>query len=95
MLERRDPARIAVDEVARDPEGAANRVVEEFASRFDRLLLHFDVDTIDFTDAPLSENTGRNEGLSLEVAFRALGVLAGAEAPERAHRHGAEPAPRR
>ena len=79
VLERRDPARIAVDEVARDPEGAANRVVEEFASRFDRLLLHFDVDTIDFTDAPLSENTGRNEGLSLEVAFRALGVLAGAK----------------
>ena len=54
--------------MANDPEGAATRVVEDFAARFDRLLVHFDVDTVDFTDAPLSENTGRNEGLPLEVA---------------------------
>ena len=79
VLERRDPARIAVDEVRSDPEGTATRVVEEFAPRFDRLLVHFDVDTIDFTDAPLSENTGRNEGLALQVALRALAVLASAE----------------
>ena len=43
--------------------------------RFDRLLVHFDVDTVDFTDLPLSENTGRNEGLSFEVALRALSEL--------------------
>ena len=30
---------------------------------------------IDFTDAPLSENTGRNIGLSFEHAFRALRVI--------------------
>ena len=38
--------------------------------------MHFDVDTIDFTDAPLSENTGRNAGLSQQQAFAALTVLA-------------------
>ena len=54
-------------------------MVEDFAPRFDRLLLHLDVDTVDFTDAPLSENTGRNEGLALDVCLRALAVLAGAE----------------
>ena len=79
VLERRDLARIPVAEVATDPEGTATRVLDEFAPRFDRLLVHFDVDTIDFTDAPLSENTGRNEGLPLDVALRALAVLASAE----------------
>ena len=43
--------------------------------RCDRLLVHFDVDVIDFTDVPLSENTGRNEGLSYEHALRALRSL--------------------
>jgi arginase len=61
--------------VAGDPCGAAQRVLGGFAERFDRLLIHFDVDTIDFTDAPLSENTGRNEGLSFEAAMIALTAL--------------------
>jgi arginase len=76
VLERRGLQRVPVDEVADDPEGAAARVLSGFGSRFDRLLVHFDVDVIDFTDAPLSENPGRNEGLALDVAFRALAVLA-------------------
>ena len=45
--------------------------------RCDRLLVHFDVDVIDFTDVPLSENTGRNQGLTFDDALRALdGLLA-------------------
>lgn len=79
VLERRGLERVPVGEVAGDPEGAAERVLSAFGSRFDRLLVHFDVDVIDFTDAPLSENTGRNEGLALDVAFRALAVLAASE----------------
>ena len=46
--------------------------------RFDRVLVHFDVDVIDFTDVPLSENAGRNEGMAYEHALRALGPLLGA-----------------
>ena len=53
--------------------------MDDFAGRFDRLLVHFDVDTIDFTDAPLSENTGRNEGLALDAAMEALAVLLASE----------------
>jgi arginase len=79
VLERRGLERVPVGAVAGDPEGAAERVLSGFGSRFDRLLVHFDVDVIDFTDAPLSENTGRNEGLALDVAFRALAVLAASE----------------
>jgi len=41
------------------------------------ILVHFDVDVIDFTDAPLSENTGRNIGLEIHTASEALGTLLG------------------
>lgn len=66
---------VPLADVASDPTGAATRAMEGFGARFDRLLVHFDVDTVDFTDAPLSENTGRNEGLALDAAFAALSVL--------------------
>jgi arginase len=79
VLDRRGLERMPVDDVAAGPEAAAARALSEFGSRFDRLLVHFDVDVIDFTDAPLSENTGRNEGLALDVAMRALAVLAASE----------------
>jgi arginase len=79
QMERRGLARVSVDEVAADPEGAAQRALDDFGARFARLLVHFDVDTVDFNDAPLSENTGRGEGLALDTAIRALRVLAGSE----------------
>jgi arginase len=37
--------------------------------------VHFDVDVIDFTDVPLSENWGRNEGLPFDHALRALEAI--------------------
>jgi arginase len=74
-IERRGITIVPVDDVAADPEAAAARALELAEDRFDRLLVHFDVDVIDFTDMPLSENTGRNEGLPFETAMRALGVL--------------------
>ena len=46
---------------------------------FDRLLVHFDVDVIDFNDAQLSEDAVRGDGLTLDAAMRALGVLCGSE----------------
>jgi arginase len=75
VLDRRRLARVPVDEVAADPEGAATRMLLEFGDRFDRLVVHFDVDVIDFTDAPLSEETGRNQGLSFDAALGALAVI--------------------
>jgi arginase len=77
VIERRRLKRIPVGEVAADPEGAAARALAETEPRYDRLLVHFDVDSVDFTDLPLSENTGRNEGLPFDVAMRALGALLG------------------
>lgn len=75
VMARRHLYGIPVDEVAADPEGSAARALAKLASQCDRLLIHFDVDTIDFTDLPLSENAGRNEGLSFERAMRALTAL--------------------
>jgi arginase len=79
MIERRELKGVPVGEVAADPEGAAARALGEMEPSFDRLLVHFDVDTVDFTDLPLSENPGRNEGLPFDTAVRALGVLLGSE----------------
>jgi arginase len=68
-------ATVPVDEVAADPEAAAARALALLETRCDRLLVHFDVDVVDFTDTPLSENWGRNEGLPFATALRALRAL--------------------
>jgi arginase len=75
VIEHRGLNGIPVDEVAADPEAAAVRALAQMEHRFDHLLVHFDVDTVDFTDLPLSENTGRNQGLPFDTALRALGTL--------------------
>jgi arginase len=75
VIQRRKMTVVPVDDVAADPEGAATGARRSIESRCDRLLVHFDVDVIDFTDAPLSENWGRNQGLSFEDALRALHAL--------------------
>jgi arginase len=75
VIERRAIEVVAVDEVAADPVRAATRARQSIEGRCDRLLVHFDVDVIDFTDVPLSENWGRNEGLSYEHSMRALAAL--------------------
>jgi arginase len=77
-IERERIEAVTVDEVRADPEGAAARALEGIQGRVDRLVIHFDVDVIDFTDTPLSENPGRNEGVAYDDAMRALAVLLGA-----------------
>lgn len=74
VLARRQIRTVTDVAVAADPEGAAQEALALLAD-VDDLLVHFDVDVIDVTDAPLSQNTGRNEGLTLEQAMRALRVL--------------------
>jgi arginase len=75
-IERLGLARLALEEVRDDPEGAARRALELLARRSDRYAIHLDVDVVDFTDAPLSEHPSRNTGLKLEEMLRALKVLA-------------------
>ena len=79
-IERLGLETITVDEVRDHPGGSAGRALESLASRVDRVLVHFDVDVVDFTDTPLSENPGRNEGIPYEQASAALSVLLGSPA---------------
>lgn len=74
QVERAGLARIPIDAVRHDPVGAARQGLDVLASAR-RVVVHLDVDVIDFTDAPLSENTGRNQGLTLADAMAALGAL--------------------
>ncbi|MBS0367533.1 MAG: arginase family protein [Proteobacteria bacterium] len=74
-IEKTGVATVPLADVARSPVESARRALDHFADRATAILVHFDVDVIDFTDAPLSENTGRNIGLSQDAAFEALGEL--------------------
>lgn len=77
QIERLGVARVPVEAVRQDAETAAQRALALVRPRFDHYVVHLDVDVIDFTDAPLSENTGRNIGLSFRAAMDALrGLLA-------------------
>ena len=64
---------VPMADVAADPAGAAARALALLGH--DRLLVHFDVDVVDFTDLPLSENTGHNIGLPFAAARAVLEVL--------------------
>jgi arginase len=73
-IERRRLARVPMAAVAAAPAAAAGEALAALAA-CDRLAVHFDVDCIDFTVAPLSENTGRNIGLTQDAAFAALAAV--------------------
>jgi arginase len=77
-IQRLGLARLALEEVRGDPEGAAGRALELLGARSERSAIHLDVDVVDFTDAPLSEHPSRNAGLRLDQMLRALKVLASA-----------------
>jgi arginase len=74
LLAELDLAYTPAKQVARDPLGAA-RQARDAMSEFDHLLVHFDVDLIDFNDLPLSENAGRAQGLPADTVMDALGEL--------------------
>ena len=40
--------------------------------RFERFLVHFDVDVVDFNDLPLAENYSKNRGLSYSQTLEVL-----------------------
>lgn len=65
-------AEVPCAEVAADPEAAARRVIEGWSQRFERLLIHVDIDVLDYLDMPLAENTRRNEGLRFSQLLAAL-----------------------
>lgn len=76
-IDRLGIATVRADDIARDVEAAIEKA-RAWAGRFDKLLVHLDVDVIDYEDFPLAENTRRKVGLPFEVVMRALQGIASA-----------------
>lgn len=66
---------VPLAQVASEPAAAAERVVNDWARKFELLLIHLDVDVLDFADMPLAENTRRNVGLKFDQLIAALTAL--------------------
>jgi len=62
-------------EVAQCPVRCADSILSKWAMKFERLLVHFDVDVIDFNDLPLAENYSKNKGLSYSHTLEVLEAL--------------------
>ena len=75
VIDRFRMAEFPLARVAADPEGTARAALAEWGSRFERLLIHLDVDVLDYLDMPLAENTRRNVGLRFADLVKALRVL--------------------
>jgi len=60
----------------RDPDAAAQWALSALPSDTTAVAIHFDVDVVDFMDAPLSEDLNRNVGIRLDAAFTCLARLA-------------------
>ena len=66
---------VRLADVAADPSSAAESVVSGWAQQFERLLIHLDVDVLDFLDMPLAENNRRNVGLRFDQLMASLRPL--------------------
>lgn len=64
------------DTVARDPEGEITNLLATWGNEFSHLLIHFDVDVLNFLDTPIAETTAsRDVGLTLHQAMRVLSMI--------------------
>jgi arginase len=68
-------AEVRLADVAADPSSAAEAVVSGWAQQFERLLIHLDVDVLDYVDMPLAENNRRNTGLRFDQLMASLRPL--------------------
>jgi len=66
---------VFLDELKKDPVAAAQKAIQMLGET-DQIVVHFDVDVIDFADCPLSENYRHGEGCSLDDAKIALSEIA-------------------
>jgi len=78
-FERRQVAELELavitrDDITLDPAAAAARSLAA-VDHLTAIAVHFDVDLIDFNDAPLSENTGANQGVTFAQALATLDAL--------------------
>jgi arginase len=75
VIQKLGMAEVPLGQVVRDPSGCGVAVANGWARQFERLLVHLDVDVLDFGDMPLAENTRRNIGLRFDQLMAALRPL--------------------
>jgi len=75
VIEELGIAEVRLADVAADPSSTAEAVATGWARQFERLLVHLDVDVLDFVDMPLAENNRRNAGLRFDQLMAALRPL--------------------
>jgi arginase len=63
---------IWVDEVKENPARAAQKALSSLEDRVDRILIHFDVDVVDFIDFPAADFPTINAGLTLTEALECV-----------------------
>jgi arginase len=68
-------AEVRLADVLADPARAADAVVDGWARQFERLLVHLDVDVLEYIDMPLAENTRRTAGLRFDQLLAVLRSL--------------------
>jgi arginase len=66
---------VFLDELQANPTAAAKRAMQ-LLGPVDRIVVHFDVDVIDFAECPLGENYRHGEGCTLAQAMTALSTIA-------------------
>jgi arginase len=66
---------IHANAVAANPKAAGLQAALDWGQRFRYLLIHLDVDVIDFENFPIAENTRRKMGLTFEQTMIALEAL--------------------
>jgi arginase len=74
IIDDLDLAVVPLERAIADPAGAARDALDALAGCAE-IIVHFDVDVLDFLDAPLAENADRAPGLPLEAAGAALTTL--------------------
>jgi arginase len=75
LIEELGITEIRLADVVTDPPGTAKAVVAGWARQFERLLVHLDVDVLDYLDFPLAENNRRNVGLRFDQLMGSLRPL--------------------
>jgi arginase len=76
LLDALRPAVVTMGQARADGAGAAAAALQALGD-VPAVAVHFDVDAIDFLDAPLAENVDRTPGLPLDAAAEALAALLG------------------
>jgi len=74
IVQQRGIATSMVAEVSQSPVKCAEGVLFQWAAKFERFLVHFDVDVIDYNELPLAENYSKNKGLTYRHTMEVLEV---------------------